>query len=128
MALSERDSRALLNAFSQSSEWRASGIPAQRAPVLDGNSCLTLVLRALGRRALWSGRAVSRGVLSFLVAFTAILGAPSPASGSAHAIRLPIVEGQRIRFTHLSTDAGTVAKPGRSHAARPARVHLDRHV
>ena len=56
--------------------------------------------------ALWSGRAVSRGVLSFLVAFTAIHGAPPPASGSAQAIRLPIVEGQRIRFTHLSTEQG----------------------
>ena len=63
-------------------------------------------LRALGRRALWSGRAVSRRVLSFLVAFTAIHGAPPPASGSAQAIRLPIVEGQRTRFTHLGTAQG----------------------
>jgi ligand-binding sensor domain-containing protein len=45
-------------------------------------------------------------VLSFLVGFTAILGAPSYASGSDHVIRLPIVEGQRIRFAHLSTEQG----------------------
>src|SRR4029453_10203894 len=54
----------------------------------------------------WSRRAVSRAVLSFLVAFTAILGPPSSASGSDHVIRLPIVEGQRIRFTHVATEQG----------------------
>jgi len=40
------------------------------------------------------------------VAFTAILGPPSSAAGSDHVIRLPIVEGQRIRFTHLGTEQG----------------------
>jgi len=68
--------------------------------VPDGNWCLTRLPRAQGRRA------VSRGLVSFLLAFTAIHGAPPPASQSVPSIRLPIVEGKDIRFTHLSTEQG----------------------
>ena len=72
----------------------------------DGNWCLTLLPRAESRRALFGWRAINQVVVSFLLAFTAIDAAPPPASRSVQSVRLPIIEGQDIRFTHLSTEEG----------------------
>ena len=74
--------------------------------VPDGNWCLTLLPRAGGRRARFDWRAISQVVVSLLLAFTAIDAAPPPASRSVQSVRLPIIEGRDIRFTHLSTEQG----------------------
>jgi signal transduction histidine kinase/ligand-binding sensor domain-containing protein/CheY-like chemotaxis protein len=75
-------------------------------PMPERNWCLTSLPRAKGGRGLWSSSAASQMLVPLLLAFSVVHAASPSASRNVQTIRLPILEGKDIRFTHLSTKQG----------------------